>query len=82
MSYELGFHSIMIFTNMRTTQTSSLSRDGGIHIAIRNNINYKLVIIENNNIDILFELVKIYYLNIIFRFVYISNKSNEIVYNN
>ena len=76
MSSELGFHNYDIYRYDRTTQTSMLSRGGGVLIAIRNNLHSKLIVIENNSIELLFVLLNISNLTIIIGSVYIPNKSN------
>lgn len=81
MSSELGFHNYDIYRYDRTTQTSMLSRGGGVLIAVRNNLQSKLIVIENNSIELLFVLLNISNLTIIIGSVYIPNKSNENVYN-
>ncbi|KAF0705893.1 Uncharacterized protein FWK35_00025383, partial [Aphis craccivora] len=77
MSSELGFHNYYIYRYDRTTQTSMLSRGGGVLIAVRNNLQSKLIVIENNSIELLFVLLNISNLTIIIGSVYIPNKSNE-----
>jgi len=81
MSSELGFHNYDIYRYDRTTQTSMLSRGGGVFIAVRNNLHSKLILIENNSIELLFVLLNISNLTIIIGSVYIPNKSNENIYN-
>ena len=77
MSTEIGFYNYDIYRLDRSTQTSLHSRCGGVFIAIRNNRHSKLIKIENNNLEILFSLIKISNLTIIIGSAYIPNKSNE-----
>lgn len=78
----MGFHNYDIYKHDRTKyQISLLSSGGGVLITVRNNIHSKLILTENNNIELLFVLLKIFNLTIIIGSVHIPNKSNENVYN-
>ncbi|KAF0747994.1 Endo/exonuclease/phosphatase domain-containing protein, partial [Aphis craccivora] len=65
----------------RTNEPSSLSRGGGVLIAVRYNIYPKFIEILINNIELLFLMIKMSNLPFITGSVYMSIKSNVIIFN-
>ena len=61
----------------RNIKTSSFSRGGGVLIAIRKSLRSKPLILENNNIEILFILIKLHNQSVIISSVYIPHSHDR-----
>lgn len=59
-SSELGLYDYIIYRYDRNGKTSSSSRGGGVLIAIHKSLPSKPLIVENNNLEILFVLIKLH----------------------
>jgi len=59
-SSELGLYDYIIYRYDRNEKTNSLSRGGGVLIAIHKSLPSKPLIVENNNLEILFVLIKLH----------------------
>jgi hypothetical protein len=81
LNHELGFHEYNVYRFDRNSNTSSLSRGGGVLIAVRNTFLSQIIPISNNNIEALFVLIKFPKFNFIISSVYIPIKSNETTFN-
>jgi len=79
-SSELGLYDYIIYRYDRNEKTSSLSRDGGVLIAIHKSLPSKPLIVENNNLEILFVLIKLHNQSVIISSVYIPNRSNQNIF--
>lgn len=60
-----------------TATITLLSRGGGVLIAIHKSLPSKPLIVENNNLEILFVLIKLHNQSIIISSVYIPNRSDQ-----
>jgi hypothetical protein len=58
-STELGLDDYIVYRCDRSSQTSSLSRGGGVLLAVINSIPSKPILVSNNSIELLFVHIQI-----------------------
>lgn len=76
----MGLYDYVIYRYDRNINTSYLSRGGGVLIAIRKSFPSKPLIIQNNNLEILFVLIKLHGQSVIIGSVYIPVRSDQNIF--
>lgn len=78
---ELGFHGYEVFRYDENSQSSSLSRGGGVLISVRNTYISKPIVLYNINIELLFVIIQLPKRSLIISSVYIPYRSSINVIN-